>query len=231
MIRFIPILTTLFSIYFFIEIYKHWRKKKEALYLLWWCIGIVSYGMGTLVESIVGIFGWSLVVFKMWYIFGALLGGAILAQGTIYLLIKRKTADTLTIILISVIVIASVLVILSPIDYSKVEVHRLTGKVLKWQYVRLITPFINLYGFVFLVGGAIYSAIKYFISKKDRNRMWGNIFIAIGATLPGIGGSYTKFGYTEVLYVTEFIGLIFIYIGYERMKSHKTVSIHNNQQV
>jgi hypothetical protein len=231
MIRFIPILTTLFSIYFFIEIYKHWRNKKEALYLLWWCIGIVSYGMGTLVESIVGIFGWSLVVFKMWYIFGALLGGAILAQGTIYLLIKRRTADTLTIILISVIVIATILVILSPVDYSKVEVHRLTGKVLKWQYVRLITPFINLYGFVFLVGGAIYSAIKYFISKKDRNRMWGNIFIAIGATLPGIGGSFTKFGYTEVLYVTEFIGLILIYIGYERMKSRKTVSIHNNQQV
>lgn len=44
--------------------------------------------------------------------------------------------------------------------------------------------------------------------------MIGNIFIAVGAILPGIGGSFTVFGHTEVLYVTEFIGIILIYVGY-----------------
>jgi hypothetical protein len=34
--------------------------------------------------------------------------------------------------------------------------------------------------------------------------------------LPGIGGSFTRFGYTEVLYVTEFVGIILIYLGYRR---------------
>jgi hypothetical protein len=34
--------------------------------------------------------------------------------------------------------------------------------------------------------------------------------------LPGIGGSFTRFGYTEVLYVTEFLGIILIYFGYRR---------------
>ena len=38
--------------------------------------------------------------------------------------------------------------------------------------------------------------------------------IAVGALLPGIGGSFTRFGHTEVLYVTEFIGIILIYLGY-----------------
>jgi hypothetical protein len=42
----------------------------------------------------------------------------------------------------------------------------------------------------------------------------GNVFIAIGAILPGIGGTFTRFGHVEVLYVTEFVGLLFIYMGY-----------------
>ena len=40
------------------------------------------------------------------------------------------------------------------------------------------------------------------------------MLIASGALLPGIGGSFTRFGYTEVLYVTEFIGIILMFTGY-----------------
>ena len=33
--------------------------------------------------------------------------------------------------------------------------------------------------------------------------------------LPGLGGAFTRFGYTEVLSVTEFIGLALIFLGYQ----------------
>ena len=56
-----------------------------------------------------------------------------------------------------------------------------------------------------------------------------NIFIALGGLLPGIGGSFTNFGYTEVLYVTELVGIIFIYIGYSSMRQDKTISIYQTQ--
>jgi hypothetical protein len=67
-----------------------------------------------------------------------------------------------------------------------------------------------------LVGGAIYSAIKYYKQGVKEGPFIGNIFIAIGGLLPGIGGSFTRMGYVEVLYITEFIGLIIIYYGYKR---------------
>ena len=60
--------------------------------------------------------------------------------------------------------------------------------------------------------------------------MWGNVLIAIGAILPGIGGSFTRFGYTEVLYVTELIGSDTIFTGYLKMKEDKTASIHTSQR-
>jgi hypothetical protein len=80
---------------------------------------------------------------------------------------------------------------------------------------------LNLYGFVFLFGGAVYSAIRYFAVEKGRARFLG-ILIAIGALLPGIGGSFTRFGYVEVLYVTGLIGLSFIYLGYHIIRHRVT---------
>lgn len=89
-IYYIPIATTLFSIFFFVKLYQHWQVKKQTMYLFWWMLGVLFYGAGTITESINTLVGYSPVNFRLWYIFGALLGGAPLAQGTVYLLMKKK---------------------------------------------------------------------------------------------------------------------------------------------
>ena len=71
----------------------------------------------------------------------------------------------------------------------------------------------------FLFRNAARSAWLYARSKDTRNRFVGNVLIAVGAILPGIGGTFTRFGYTEVLYVTEFIGLAMIFLGYRAVVS------------
>ncbi|MBL7870306.1 MAG: hypothetical protein JNM78_01745 [Cyclobacteriaceae bacterium] len=225
----VPILTTLLSAIFFVILYKHWVYKNKPSYLFWWTAGVLCYGLGTLTESIVGVFGWSEPVFKAWYVLGALLGGFPLAQGSVYLIFNKRTADIMMGVIVSVIVIASILVVMSPVDYSLVEPTRLTGHVLVWKKVRLITPIVNIYAFIFLVGGAAYSAFRYSKDSRFKSRFLGNVFIAVGGLLPGIGGSFTKFGYTEVLYVTELLGIILIYLGYRTMRNDKNVSLYEAQ--
>ena len=229
LISYIPIITTLFGIYFFVVLYNHWKRNKNSTHVLWWMIGVFTYVAGTITESINALAGFSIENFKLWYITGALLGGAPLAQGTVYLLCKRKTANILTVILVTIIISASILVILSPIN-SELITGRLSGKLLGWKFIRFITPFINLYAFIFLVGGAIYSAAKYSKDPQYKKRFTGNLLIAIGGLLPGIGGSFTKFGYVEVLFVTELIGIVFIYLGYKVICSDRETSLHANQQ-
>ena len=80
--------------------------------------------------------------------------------------------------------------------------------------MRLFSPFINTYALIFLVGGAALSAWRYSRRRETRHRFVGNVLIAVGALLPGIGGAFTRFGHTEVLYVTELVGLSLVYIGY-----------------
>jgi hypothetical protein len=227
----IPILTTVLSGIFFVALWQHWRKKHKPAYLFWWMLGILCYGLGTLTEGLVALIGWHEWIFKAWYILGALLGGFPLAQGSVYLMCKQKTATGMMVIVVLIIIIASVLVILSPINYALVEANRLTGRVLDWKQVRLITPFINIYAFIFLVGGAVYSAYRYSREAIYKQRFWGNVFIAIGGLLPGIGGSFTKFGHTEVLYVTELIGILFIYGGYRTIQNDSSMSMFSPQQL
>jgi len=222
-VHYIPIVTTVIAAVFAAAVFRRWRTRGGA-HLLWWAIGLAAYGAGTLTEAAVTLVGWREGLFRAWYIMGALLGGAPLAQGTVYLLLSRRTAHRLAAGLLPVIALAATCVLLSPIDYAAVEPHRLTGRVLEWRWVRAFSPFINLYAFVFLVGGAILSAVRYSRQPDQRHRFTGNVLIAVGALLPGIGGSATRFGHVEVLYVTELIGLVLILAGYRRIVGGRATS-------
>jgi hypothetical protein len=213
-VQFIPIATTFIAVFFSWIVYYRWRERRSGPHLLWWAAGILLYGVGTFTEGFTTLFGWNEVVLKTWYVSGALLGGAPLAQGTVYLLLKRKTANLLTGAIVPFIAVSSIFVLLSPIDRGAVEVYRLSGSVLEWQWVRAFSPFINTYALIFLVGGAVLSAMRFYRKKATFDRFIGNVLIAVGALLPGIGGMATRMGYTEILYVCEIVGIVLIFFGY-----------------
>ena len=220
LIEYIPILTTLFSIYFVYEIYGHYKARKTK-YLLWWTIGVLTFGLGTLSESINVLYGWNEINVKYWYIVGALLGGFPLAQGSVYLLKSKKFGDITSTIFVSIIVIGSICVVLSPVTDPAEFNYKLTGKVFEWQWVRWFSPLVNIYAFIYLVGGAFESALEYHKKDNKQKRFIGNIYIAIGGLLPGIGGTFTRMGYVNVLFVTELLGLVLIYVGYRVIKLDK----------
>lgn len=231
LIHFTPVLTTVVAALFAVTLWKHWRRRPQARYLFWWTVGVALYGVGTFTEGATTIFGWSEPLFRAWYIAGALLGGAPLAQGTVYLLMKKRTADRLTVMVLTYAAIVSVFVLSTPIVYEAVETHRLSGEVMEWQWVRLFSPLLNTYALVFLVGGAGWSAWRYWRrSDRPKSRVTGNALIAVGALLPGIGGSFTRAGMVEVLYVAEILGLLLIWAGYRQMTRVTGSSIHAVQQ-
>ena len=213
-VHFVPIATSVVALVFAIVLGRRYRKR-GGTHLAWWCAGMVVYAAGTITEATTTLFGWSEPVFKAWYISGALLGGAPLAQGTAYLLLSRRTATRLALAVGTLVLVAAVAVVLSPIRFELVEPHRLSGRVFGWPWVRRFSPFINLYAVILLVGGAILSAWRYRHRREARHRFLGNVAIAIGGILPGIGGTFTRFGHVEVLYVTELIGLLVIWAGYQ----------------
>lgn len=215
LVHYLPIATTVLAAAFFGVLLRRWLMRRSGPHLLWWAAGVFAYGLGTALEGSITLLGNSIALNKAWYVAGALLGGYPLAQGTVYLLMKRRAAHVLSAITVPFIVAAAVLVVLSPVDQGAMNAHKPGGEILAWGWVRLLTPFINGYAALFLIGGAIYSAVRFARSTGTGNRALGNTLIAAGAMLPGIGGGMAKAGVVEVLYVGEFFGLILIWAGYQ----------------
>ena len=214
-VHYIPVATTILSLIFLIALLNHYFKGGKKPHVAWWALGIFTYGLGTGLEGAITLFGNTVFLNKAWYVAGAILGGYPLAQGSVYLHMQKKTANLLSNITIPLIIIISTLVFASPADISVMQEFKPTGSILVWKEVRYFTPIINIYAVIFLIGGAFYSSYRFFKSKENPNRAVGNIFIAVGAILPGVGGSMAKAGIVEALYIGEFFGIILIWIGYK----------------
>jgi len=214
LVHYLPIATTVLSAVFLVVLVRAAIQRRSGPHLAWWAAGIFTYGLGTALESTITLFGNSIALTKAWYIAGALLGGYPLAQGTVYLLLRRRTANVLTAVTVPLLVVLAVLVWLSPVDAGALLPHKPSGSILEWTWLRKLTPLLNGYAALFLIGGALLSAVRYASSGTAGHRALGNASIAFGALLPGIGGGMAKAGIVEALYIGELVGLVFIWAGY-----------------
>src|SRR3990172_7713469 len=222
LVHYVPIATTILSAIFCGVLLRRYREKRIGAHLLWWAGGIACYGLGTATESMVTLLGNSPALNKAWYVAGALLGGYPLAQGSVYLLLSRRTAHLLTALTVPFIVVFSILVAMSPVNAEALELHRPSGDILGWSWIRDFTPIINTYAVFFLFGGAALSAYRFAQRRETHHRAVGNTLIAFGSLLPAFGGSMAKIGHVEWLYIGEFLGLLFIWGGYVACVSRPT---------
>lgn len=209
----LPLLSAVLSFVFAFAVMSRWNARRSHRHLLVWGIGLTFYGIGGFCEALTGAFGFNPIVLKIWYLFGAVLVAAWLGQGTIFLLARDKWVKLTTIVLTVASLAAAAAVFAAPVSPDYQAGTELTGKAFSVTWVRMITPFFNIYGTVTLVGGALYSAYLFWRKRVLPHRMIGNILIATGALAPALGGILNRFGLPG-LYLGEFVGVFLMYIGF-----------------
>lgn len=216
----LPFLSSALSLVFAAFVLRRYLARRGP-HLLLWGVGMVFYGIGGFCEGYYGAFGWNPLIFRLWYLFGAVLVAAWLGQGTVYLLAKRRVAHALMVLLAMGSLYAAARVFSTALDPTLMTASLHTGSELSGHAildpsVRLLTPFFNVYGTVTLVGGAIWSAWIFWRKRILPHRTLGNILIAAGALLPAFGGSLSRFGVPSALYLTEFLGAVLLFLGFLR---------------
>jgi hypothetical protein len=216
----LPFVSCFLSLVFALFVFRRYLRR-HGTHLLLWGIGLVFYGLGGFCEGYYGAFGWSPVIFRVWYLFGAILVAAWLGQGTVYLLAKRRWANVLMIVLGLASLYAAVRVLTAQLDPTLMtsSLHtgsELSGSAIVTPGVRLLTPLFNVYGTFTLVGGAAYSAWIFWRKRVLLHRTIGNVLIAVGALLPAFGGGFSRMGVAGALYLTEFLGVLVMFAGFIR---------------
>jgi hypothetical protein len=218
--RWLPLASTVISVAFAAAVLMRYYHRR-GLHLLFWGLGLVLFSLGTFAEFY-STFAWSPLVFRLWYIGGALLTAAWLGQGTVYLLVRRgNRAHYLMLGLVAASLFAVVAMFDTPLRASAFT----AGVDLSAQYkeilpegalVRYLTPLFNVYGTVCLVGGAAYSGWLFWRKRVLLHRTLGNVLIAAGALAPALGGSLSRVGMANFLYFSELLGAGLMFVGFLR---------------
>ncbi len=216
----LPFLSMLVTFAFAAAVFTRFLGRRGP-HLLFWTIGLFFFGIGTLAEVILS-FTFSGLMLKLWYLGGAMLTAAWLGQGSLHLLVrKRGVAWTLTGVLTAASLLAAILVLSTPLTPAAASFN--VTLAISSQYKDILTLggltivltiLLNIYGTLTLVGGAIYSAVIFWRKHVLFNRMTGNVLIAAGALAPAMAGSFVKLGLPDLLYLSELIGVVVMYIGF-----------------
>ncbi len=211
----LPLISGILSVVFACLLAARFAARKGAHQLIWG-FGMLLYAVGGLCEAYNGAFGWNALAFRLWYICGAFLAAAWLGQGTLFFLWRRAWWVTVLAVLLTLGSAYAIFKVFSAtLDPTLVaQGAPLTGRVIVGKGVRTLTPFFNSYGTLALVGGAVWSAVAFARKRVLPNRVAGNVLIVVGALMPAIGGSFSRLGVDSILYASELLGAILMFIGF-----------------
>lgn len=217
--KYIPIFSTVATLIFTLAVFWRYRQKGGA-HLLLWGIGLIFYGLGTLSEVVLG-FSYHPLALRLWYLSGAMLTAAWLGQGTINLLVRRRNIVwALNFLLAALSLVSLALTLSAPMTASisyniNLPASEQYKDILQRNGAMIaLTVFLNIYGTLALVGGALLSAFLFWRKKVLLNRVIGNILIAAGALLPATAGALVQAGLVDWLYLSEFLGVVLMYLGF-----------------
>jgi hypothetical protein len=225
--HYISILSTIVTFVFVIAVIERYRRRGGA-HLLLWGIGLTFYGLGVLTEALM-IFTFNTAILKIWYLSGAMLTAAWLGQGTVHLLVRRRgVAPALTALLALLSLAAVGLILAAPVnpvayDFSQPVSAQYQQILTRTGWMVFLTIFLNVYGTLGLVGGALYSSFIFWRKRVLANRMLGNILIAAGALMPAMAGSLIRAGIADWLYLSEFLGAVLMFAGFIKATASQPV--------
>lgn len=177
-----------------------------------WSIAFVMFALAAGTDAWGRSLGWEPWLARVYYATGPALVVGYLALGELYLLFPHRLgrfAPGVTMLLTALWV---TLVIDAPIDEARLQadgweaIHRgpaLIGMALT----------INILGTLIIVGGLGYSVWHFWKLRIMRNRMIGCGLIVLGTLSVAAGGSLTRLGHYEYLYIAMSIGVALIFAG------------------
>ncbi|CAN5809014.1 hypothetical protein BH20CHL3_BH20CHL3_03950 [soil metagenome] len=177
-----------------------------------WSIAFTMFAVAAGADAAGNALGWNTWLAKLYYFTGPALVVAFLAIGQLYLLMPaamRRFGPGATLLVTAL--------WLSLVENAPVDSTRLAAD--GWDAIErgpemvAITILINSVGTMIIVGGAGWSAVQFWRRGTHRNRMVGCALICMGTLIVAAGGSLSRLGYYEYLYVAMAIGIAMIFGG------------------
>jgi hypothetical protein len=207
---------TLVAVAFAMSTFDRWlagRRRHE----LAWAIALMLFATGALCLWLGASAGWTLPVFRAFYLFGAVVNVPVLALGTVYLLGSRRAGDRAALVVGAFVFFAAGVIVSAPARPITDPSQLPQGSDVFEALPRVLAAVASGGGALVVLGGAVWSGWQLRGTARLRHgtRMWANVVIAGGTLVLGASGLLNSvLGEMEAFAVTLAIGVSVLYAGF-----------------
>jgi hypothetical protein len=194
---------------------------RQRPYQLAWAIALLMYSAASFALFLGVLAGWTTMEFRIYWLFGAVLTVPYLALGELLLLVRNRYVGNAAVLLL---VFATAFAV-SRIRTATIAdpAPALSADLPSGKDVFSLDPFAmdlaRLYAFpayFLLVAGALWSAWRMRGAPAMRDRFWGTLQIAIGATIVAAGSAFALNGQLVGFSATLAGGVALMFLGFLR---------------
>ncbi len=178
-----------------------------------WFVAFALFAIAAGAEVVGATLGWSAPLARIYYLAGAVLVVGYLALGELYLLAGARIARFAPGVAMLVTALAATVVMYAPVDALRLATDGWRA-IERGPVLVALAVALNAGGTVVIVAGALWSAWRFTRLGIFRHRAIGCVLIALGTLSVAMGGSATRLGRPEYLYVAMAIGIALIFAGY-----------------
>lgn len=177
-----------------------------------WTAAFLLFAAAAVCEVVGAAVGWTPTLARAYYLAGAVLVVGVLAVGELYLLLPGRMPAFVPGVCLLIVAVAATAVWSAPIDSARLSA-------LGWRalergpFLVALAATINAGGTIVLAGGALYSAWKLRAGRGSSRRAVGCVLIAAGTVAVALGGTLTRLGRPEYLYLAMTMGIAIIFVG------------------
>ena len=215
------LLAALLAAAFAAVVFTRWRRSRRPAFAAW-AAGLVIFAIAAGAQAIGERYGFTPACFRVFYLFGGVLGVAYLGLGTVHLLAPPPVARVCTVVLLVLTGIAAVIVAVVPVDSSRLQDGPgFLGEAIGGSAavpLRALAAFLNTAGTLALVGGSAWSAYRFWRDGAGIDRVLCNVLLTTGAVVIAVGLSAARLSSASaslrVLGAYEAVGISLMFAGF-----------------
>jgi hypothetical protein len=214
-----PLAAALVAVLFSAALVRRYAARRQS-YEVIWALALLMYAAASLAVAFGVANGWTSGGFRIYWALGAVLNVPFLAQGELDLLIPRRGVRWALYVLLAFITAYTIAVVRT----AEIHTAALTQDLPSGKEVfgdgtaaHRLPQLIAIPAYLVLVGGTLWSAWRMRRRPELRDRFWGTLLIAFGATIiAGFGSAFAALGDLAPFSISLLVGIAVMFIGFLR---------------
>ncbi len=189
-------------------------------HLAFWAVALLMYAVASGAVAFGAASGWTPAAFRVYWTLGAVLNVPFLAQGELDLLLRRREVRwALYVVLVFVTAYSISVVRTAGVDEAALASDLPSGKEVfgAGSAAHRLPQLVAIPAYLVLLGGALWSAWRMRGRPELRDRFWGTLLIALGATvIAGFGSAFAALGHLTPFSIALLAGISIMFWGFLR---------------